>query len=155
MKVREVMTRPPLTCRRDTTLATASRRMRDTGCGSLAVLDDRGRLAGILTDRDIAIAVADEDRQPAPRRVEEAMTHPVHTCHPEDDVHAALERMASEKVRRLPVVDDGDLKGMISIDDIALWGVQHGGVTTQALARALRSICARRTACTESDLPPF
>jgi CBS domain-containing protein len=154
MKVREVMTRPPLTCRRDTTLATASRRLRDSGCGSLAVLSDRGRLVGILTDRDIAMAVA-EEREPGPRRVEEAMTARVHTCHPDDDVAVALERMASAKIRRLPVVDGGDVKGMVSIDDIVLWGAQHGGVTAQALTRALRSICTRRAACTQGEPPPF
>lgn len=154
MKVRELMTQPPLTCRRNTTLAAASRRLRDTGCGSLAVLNDRGRLIGILTDRDIAMAVAAEG-EPGPRRAEEAMTADVHTCHPDDDVHVALERMASARIRRLPVVEDGQLEGVISIDDIVLWGVQHGGVTSQALVRALRIICARRTACTGSEPPPF
>lgn len=154
MRVRDIMTQPPETCRVDTDLATASRRMKETGCGTLAVLDAEGRLAGILTDRDLAVAIGETKRDAWRVAVDKAMTHRVHTCRPDDDVHAALDRMATAKVRRLPVVDaQGGLKGVISIDDVIVWGVQEGGIDTQELARALQAICGRPAAALEIDLP--
>jgi predicted transcriptional regulator len=71
------------------------------------------------------------------------MSRPVHTCRPEDDVRVALERMANARVRRLPVVaEDGDVKGLVSIDDLVLWGLQSSGVGMHALIAALRALCA-------------
>jgi CBS domain-containing protein len=156
MKVRELMTQPPELCRLDTSLTTASRRMQETGCGTLAVIDSKGRLAGILTDRDLAMAVGLTPRDISRVPVDKAMTHHVHTCAPDDDVDAAMARMAAARIRRLPVVDsDGDVKGLISIDDIILWGVSQGGVTMQALTGALRAICSPRTIRAEPEMPRF
>jgi CBS domain-containing protein len=147
MKVRDIMSQPPQTCRLDTDLATASRRMKDFGCGSLPVLDAQGKVTGVLTDRDIAIAVGDRRRSASHVSAYEAMTRKVQTCLPDDDIHRVLSRMATWRLRRLPVVSsDGDLKGVISIDDIILWGVDDGGVSTRELAGALRAICAPRAA---------
>ena len=142
MQVHEVMTEPPQTCPRTMHLTDASRRMRDSGCGSLVVLGARGRVVGIVTDRDLALALGqhcDAGRLPVIR----VMSQPVHMCRPDDDVWVALGRMASVRVRRLPVVNaDGDVKGLISIDDIVLWGLESSGVSMQALMAALRSLCA-------------
>jgi CBS domain-containing protein len=146
------MTQPPQTCHVDTDLVMASRRMKETGCGTLAVIDHRGRVAGIVTDRDLALALADTRREASRIAVDKAMTHRVHACRPEDDLHVALGLMASAKVRRLPVISgEGDLKGVISIDDIILWGVHHSGVSMHDLTDALRSICARQTVALEAD----
>lgn len=156
MKVRELMTQPPELCRLDTSLTTASRRMHESGCGTLAVIDSKGRLAGILTDRDLAMAVGLTPRDISRVPVDKAMTHHVHTCEPEDDVDVALARMAAARVRRLPVVDsDGDVKGLLSIDDIILWGASQEGVTTRALTEALRAICSPRTVKVEPEIPRF
>ena len=145
MKVSGIMTQPPSTCRLETSLGMASRRMRETACGTLVVLDHRGRVAGILTDRDLAIAIGKTERNPAHISADEAMTRDVYTCSPDEHVPTALERMAEAKVRRLPVVtSDGDLHGLLSIDDIILWGVQHGGVSRKNLVRALRAICSSK-----------
>ena len=153
MRVRDIMTQPPESCHLETTLAIASRRMRETGCGTLAVLDVSGRLAGILTDRDLALAIGDTRREASRVAVDKAMTHHVHTCRPDDDLHAALERMAAAKVRRLPVVEDGDLKGLLSIDDIILWGQQEGGVGMHNLISALRAIVSPRAVAIEPEVP--
>jgi CBS domain-containing protein len=142
MQVHEVMTEPPQTCPRTRHLADASRRMRDSGCGSLVVLGARGRVVGIVTDRDLALAVG-EHHDAGRLTVNRVMSQPVHMCRPDDDVTVALGRMASVRVRRLPVVDtDGDVKGLISIDDIVLWGLPSSGVSMPALMSALRSLCA-------------
>jgi predicted transcriptional regulator len=74
------------------------------------------------------------------------MTHPVHVCRSEDDVTVALDMMAKFKVRRLPVLDaSGNVKGLISIDDIILWGVPGSAVTLHDLLAALRSLCVAST----------
>lgn len=143
MKVREIMTRPPLTCRLETSLGLASRRMKETGCGTIAVMDHHGRVAGILTDRDLAMAVGGTNRNPSLIKAEEAMTRHVHTCAPDENLKAALDRMADFRVRRLPVLaEDGDLQGMLSIDDVIMWGVDGGAITRKDLIRALRAVCA-------------
>jgi CBS domain-containing protein len=142
MKVRDIMTQPPSTCRLETSLGLASRRMAETACGTLVVLDHRERVVGILTDRDLAVAIGKTNRNPSHIPAPEAMTGNVHTCSPDENLPAVLERMAESKVRRLPVVtSEGVLQGILSIDDIILWGVQHGGVTRKGLVRGLRAIC--------------
>lgn len=153
MKVKNIMTQPLQTCTRGMTLAAASRRMKETGCGTLAVLNHHGRLAGIVTDRDLALAVGGI-QEPARSTVREVMTHPVHTCQPDDNVHAALDTMAMFKVRRLPVISEaGDAKGMISIDDIILWGVPKSAVSLHTLVAALRSICSASSAAVQDADP--
>ena len=141
MKVRDIMLQPPQVCRLETDLGIVSRRMTIAGCGTVVVLDHRGRVAGILTDRDLASAIGRTNRPAAHVLAHEVMTHPVHTVKPDDGVRTALERMMSARVRRLPVVDeDRDLKGVISVDDIILWGLQQGGVTRSDLVATLRAI---------------
>jgi CBS domain-containing protein len=142
MKVHDIMRQPPFTCRLETSLGLASRRMLGTACGSLVVLDHGDRVVGILTDRDLAIAIGKTNRDASHIPAHEAMTRDVLTCSPDENLPAVLERMAEAKVRRLPVVtSEGVLQGMLSIDDIVLWGVQHGGVTLKGLVRGLRAIC--------------
>lgn len=153
MKVREIMSEPPHTCRLDTDLGTASRRMKEFGCGSLPVLDSQGRILGILTDRDIAIAVGDRRRSASHVTAHEAMTRKVQTCLPDDDIAQALGQMATWRLRRLPVVSrDGDVKGVISVDDIILWGVGARGLSPDDLATALRLICAPRAVVDDEPL---
>jgi CBS domain-containing protein len=139
MKVHDVMTQPPQTCSVGTTMGAASRRMKETGCGSLVVLNHHGRLAGIVTDRDIALAVG-EVHDPSGATVEQVMTRAVHTCRADDDVNAALNAMAASGVRRLPVVAAGRVAGMISLEDIVLGGVPESAVGLHALIAALRRI---------------
>ncbi len=154
MKVKQIMTQPPLTCTIGMDLAAASRRMKETGSGTLAVLNRRGRLAGIVTDRDLALAIGDAG-DPAATTVARVMTHPVHTCRPQDDVRAALDTMAMFKLRRLPVITEaGDIEGMISIDDIILWAVPESAVTLHTLVASLRSICSGSTAALHEPAEP-
>ena len=142
MKVHNIMTTPAYTCKTDTTLAVASRRMAEKDCGMLIVLDRHGKPAGILTDRDIAMAIGTSDRDPSQLRADQAMTSRVYTCSPNDSLHAVLQLMSEAKIRRLPVVTaDGDLRGVVSIDDVILWGVKTDGVTQGQLTRSLRAIC--------------
>jgi len=142
MKVHDVMTRPACVCTADTSLDEASRRMERSGCGTLAVVDSIRRITGILTDRDIAVAIGKTSVHPSQIQVREAMTHPVYTCTPDETLVAVVERMADARVRRLPVVDEeARVQGMVSIDDIVLWAVPDG-MKRKALLKGLRAICA-------------
>jgi CBS domain-containing protein len=145
MKVSDIMTANPIWCRRDTDLGTAARMMLEGRLGSVPVVDEHGRLSGILTDRDVAMAVALRRRQAGNIAVHEAMAERVHTCAPDEDVRAALKRMETSRVRRLPVVTPAQhLVGILSIDDVVLRAIGHGdGVTDAEFVEAMRRICAR------------
>lgn len=135
MKVRELMRHPVRTVTADDSLSDAAALMAARDVGALAVVEE-GRLIGILTDRDIATrAVANRLRGRA--RVGEAMTPKVLSCAPDDEIDAALETMAAQQVRRLPVCSaDGELVGMISVGDAAQTEEYQ-----EAAARALSNIC--------------
>lgn len=119
MKVQDLMTSPAHSCTPDTSLATAARIMGDYGCGALPVLDNAGRPVGILTDRDVCMAVARMNRFPAGISVHEVMTSNPWTCVPGSELGEVLNLMANRRVRRLPVVNaEGRLVGIISVSDV-------------------------------------
>jgi len=145
MTVEDIMTRDLIACHPDTDIGTAARLMLDGRVGTLPVTDPHGRLAGIITDRDIAMAAATRQRNAAHITVHEAMSERVRTCAPGDDVGAALRLMGETRVRRLPVVDaSGRLAGILSIDDIVSRAVNEpGGVRPVDLVTAMQRICSR------------
>lgn len=144
MKVREIMTEPPLTCTPETSLAVAARRMREADYGTLPVVDSGGRLVGIITDRDICLAMAGTTRNTLNIAVHEAMTQKTFSALLDDDVHGALATMKSARVRRLPVRDAaGHLKGMLSIEDIIVRGLEGNGVAAEEVIDALRTMYVR------------
>jgi CBS-domain-containing membrane protein len=121
--------------------------------GTLPVIDVHGRLAGIITDRDIAMAAARRQRNASHIAVHEAMSHDVRSCFAEDDLGAALKQMEQARVRRLPVLDaNGHVSGIVSIDDIVLRALdQPGGVSSAAFVNALTRICSQPTVEPESN----
>ena len=80
MEITDVMTRALAVCTPSTDLASAGRRMNEQCCGALPVVDEDERLVGILTDRDVALAVARSDMKPSDLSVDAVMSAPVHTC---------------------------------------------------------------------------
>ena len=143
MKVKDIMTVGSRTCTPDTTLAAAATLMWEGDCGVLPVLDD-GELVGIVTDRDMFIALGTRNARAAHVRVGAVATHAVSTCGPDDEVASALATMKQARVRRLPVVDaGGKLLGIISINDIALAAGGGGPVRDKDVVDALQEICAR------------
>jgi len=119
------MTADPKCCLPDDTVARAAEIMREEDVGPVPVVSDRTaqRLAGIVTDRDIAIKVVAAGRDPRSTRVDEVMSKDVITCRAEDDYGQALHAMARHQVRRIPVVnEDGALLGIISQADVARQG---------------------------------
>jgi CBS domain-containing protein len=121
MKVKDLMTSDVESCTPTTNLAAAAKIMWEGDCGAIPVTDDRGKVIGIITDRDICIAAATRSRLEGEIPVQEVMSKTVFTCAPGDDARAALDTMRSRKVRRLPVVGhDGQLAGILSLHDVAV-----------------------------------
>ena len=152
MKVRDIMTKDVVSCQKNSDIATAGRLMLQGHFGLVPVVDPHGHVAGVLTDRDIALAAATRHRDAWHIGVHEAMSSKVRSCFLEDDVSTALEQMEKAHVRRLPVLDDGThLAGILSIDDIAVRAVdQRDGVPAARFAEAFRRICAQAPGNTES-----
>jgi CBS domain-containing protein len=119
--VREMMTGNPESVDADATVQDAARIMDDLNVGSVPVLSG-GRVAGIVTDRDITIRVIAENRSPASVPVREIATPDPLTVPPDMDLNAAAELMAKHQVRRLPVVAGGQLVGMLSLGDLSVEG---------------------------------
>jgi CBS domain-containing protein len=145
MKVREVMTTDVVACRRNANLAEVATTMWRRHCGCVPVVSAAGYVEGMLTDRDIAIAVATKGRTADRIEASEAMSGRVYTCSPDDSIQEVLEIMRTRKVRRLPVVDElGHLKGILSIDDLALHAAptQEAGVPADDVVATLQGICA-------------
>jgi len=147
MTVQDIFTRDVATCTARTDLEHAIYLMIERECGFVPVIDPDGSIAGVVTDRDICLALAAHRRTAAHVAVEEAMKHPVFSCFTDDDLTAALETMRKRRVRRLPVLNRaGRLQGVVSIDDIVLATSQKDAPTAEAVVGALRAICAHRSA---------
>lgn len=148
MNIQSVMITDVKTCAPTDSLATAARLMAERDCGFLPVIGVPDRLVGVITDRDVCLAIANDRRAPVNVPVSDFMTRTVHGCLDTDDAHVALATMKRERVRRLPVVDrDGRLKGVVSIDDLILQeSGMPGGLSCEATVDALRAICEHRIA---------
>src|SRR5690242_5872446 len=108
------MTKDPMTCSPATNLAAAAAMMLEADCGLLPVLDD-GKIVGVVTDRDMYIALATRGKRASELTVAEVAQSPVHTCGPEDDIHVVLDTMRQHRVRRLPVAGfEGAILGIVS-----------------------------------------
>ena len=121
MKVNEAASRQAWTCQPQTDLIRLGQMMREGDFGIAPVVDEKGRVVGVITDRDICLAVAARQGNLRDVRVRDVATTRVHSCRPEDDLVDALKVMKENRVRRLPVIDDtGTLRGVLSLDDVAL-----------------------------------
>jgi CBS domain-containing protein len=115
--VQDAMTADPVTITRSNSVVDAAKLMESADVGSVPVVDG-GTPVGILTDRDIAIRVVAQGRDPNSTQVGEIATDQPYYVEPGQDLDEALELMAYRKVRRLPVVEDGMLVGMLAQADV-------------------------------------
>ena len=121
MKVREIMMKSLAFCSSRTNLAAATEMMWVHNCGILPVVDENQKPIGVITDRDICMALGTKDRRASEMTAGEITKGELFSCGTEDDVRAALELMRRKRVRRLPVLGkDGLLEGILSMDDIVL-----------------------------------
>lgn len=140
MKAKDLMTPQPKTCSPDTNLAAAAEIMLAGDCGLLPVMDE-GKLVGVVTDRDLYIALATRNRSAADLTVGEVAQKPVYTCSPEDGVDAVLETMRAHRVRRVPVEGfGGTVLGVISLDDLALAAGADSSLADRDVVATLQAV---------------
>jgi CBS domain-containing protein len=121
MKVRQIMTSGSLaTATLDTTLEEIANMMKAEDVGALPVLDDNEKLAGIITDRDIVVRAIAEGKDPTECTAEDILSELLHTIEPDTDVEDAVQLMGRHQIRRLPVVEDEQVIGIISLGDISV-----------------------------------
>ncbi len=150
MKVQDIMTKKVKVCAPDTSVSAAAALMWDVDCGVLPVVSDGGKVVGLITDRDIAIALGTRNRLASDILVSEVMAAQVYFCAADDDIHVALKTMRKDRVRRLPVVnEEGLLEGIVSMNDIALHAEKFDGHRTKDLTyddfvNTFKAICEHR-----------
>jgi CBS domain-containing protein len=119
MLVKDLMTRNVSSCRLESNLAEIAEVMWDQQCGALPMLDGSGRVIGIITDRDICIALGTRNIRASDVLARDVSPLRVFSCSPDNDARDALRTMATQEVSRLPVVGEaGQLVGILSIDDL-------------------------------------
>ena len=120
LRCRSIMTSNVVAATPEMNLHAVARMMREGDMGAAPVVDETGKLVGIVTDRDIVVrAIADKLDWQTP--VGDVMTTEIFTVKPDDFVFQAIRLMGDKQIRRIPVVDDaGKLKGILSLADIAL-----------------------------------
>jgi len=121
-KCDEVMTKKPVCCLPNDTVAKAAQLMKRENIGSIPVIENdlTKKLVGIVTDRDLTLKIVAEGRDAKSTKVEAVMTRKVVTCHAEDDLQKALDAMSGHQLRRIPVVDnDNKILGIIAQADVA------------------------------------
>ncbi|NLM09396.1 MAG: CBS domain-containing protein [Clostridiaceae bacterium] len=121
MKVREVMTKSIVTVSPDATIKEVAELMQQHNVGAIPVVDNNG-LTGIVTDRDLVVRNIASGKDPYSTPVRDVMTSQVTTVTPDEDVQSITKVMASRQIRRVPVVENQQLIGMVSLGDIATTG---------------------------------
>lgn len=137
MKIRDIMTDSVVKIHPEETVAVAARTLAHHNIGILPVCGGDGRVCGLVTDRDLVTRCMAAGRSPENTRVREVMTGQVVSAQPDMDTGAAAHLMGRQQIRRLPVVENGRLCGMVSLGDLA-----NRDECNPDAADALGDICA-------------
>ena len=119
MLVKEMMNPGVVSIQQEDSVALAARLLSRHNVGVLPVCGQDGRLRGVVTDRDIVLRCVAAEEAPAQPPVRQIMTRGCASVAPEDDCREATRLMGEQQVRRLPVVDQGKLVGIVSLGDLA------------------------------------
>jgi CBS domain-containing protein len=150
MIVQDVMTKNAKCCLPSEALSRAAQIMWENDCGCVPVVDERNRVIGMITDRDVCMAAYTQDRPPSAIKVASAMARDVHGCRPEDSLEVAEEIMRRQQVRRLPVLGhDRQLLGILSLNDLARAVAnkprdRSPGLNAAAIEATLAAVCQPR-----------
>jgi CBS domain-containing protein len=119
MKVKEIMSKDIASLRSDDSIEKAARLMKQYNCGSIPVCT-KDKIIGIVTDRDIAVRSVASGEDSAQQKVGDIMTESVVFGSPEMDVNDAAKLMSDRQIRRLPIVENNSLIGIVALGDISL-----------------------------------
>jgi CBS domain-containing protein len=147
VKVKDIMSSHPATCTPTDHLGTAVWRMFQADCGFLPVTCG-AEVVGVITDRDVAVSLMLRGRRPEDVMVGEVMqgTDGLIACEANDPPRLVMDRMRDYKLHRLPVLENGVLVGVVSLNDLAIEAGANGTgrPTLRDVALTLQGICAHR-----------
>ena len=141
MKVRQILGGKGgtmVTTAPDATVADVTGVLRDHRIGAIPVVDDGGRLVGIISERDIVRALPVRGAALLDARVAELMTRSVQTCEPDELIDTVMERMTTGRFRHLPVLEEGALVGIVSIGDVVKSSLEELRIERDALSDYIR-----------------
>jgi CBS domain-containing protein len=156
MKVKELLKRRVKSCTPMTSLDAVGKIMWESDCGAVPVVNADGKAVGIVTDRDLAMAMAAKNRGASQIMVRELLDGTLFSCAADDDVSAAIQKMRTHRVRRLPVIDaEGQVLGILSLKDLAAatipgTGADASELSYENLALTLKAVCKTRAESGES-----
>jgi CBS domain-containing protein len=118
-RVRDVMTGSPATLAKSASVYEAARTMRDNDIGCVLLVDEHDEVCGLLTDRDLVIRGVAEGVDPSKAMAYDICSRELAHLSPDDSVDNAIKLMAKKAIRRIPVMDDGRVAGILSLGDLA------------------------------------
>ncbi len=140
------MTCNPAYCHPDSNLAEIAAMMWEHGCGVIPVVTGSGMVTGLITDRDICIALGTRNVRASEVRADDVSPPGYFACSPDDRLTDALGVMAAQEVHRMPVTDaNGKLVGMLSIDDIILRAGEDRSLKSGEIIQTLKALRGRRS----------
>jgi len=140
MLAKDIMKTEVISVSPSTPVTEAAFIMREENIGSLVVIDDRSRLVGIITDRDIVVSVVADSKNPLEVLVEDVMTRKLITVEEYQSVFEILRLLAKNSIRRVPVVKRGSVVGIVSVDDLVVLVVAELSNLASALSSTSKVI---------------
>lgn len=120
MKVKDIMSKDVVIANSNDSVLTVAKLMKHHNIGVIPVVENAKKVLGMVTDRDIVLSLADYNFDLANTAVQKLMSDKVYSVRPEADLSSALALMKKQQIRRLPVIEEENLVGMLSIGDIAV-----------------------------------
>lgn len=152
MKIADVMSKDVRSCSPDETLDCAARIMWEHDCGAVPVVDGRGQIIGMITDRDICMAAYTQHERLSEIRISAIGLKPVVTVRPDEAPRSAEQLMQQHQLRRVPVADGGRVVGILSINDLARCATRNPReLPADEIARTLAEISKPRRATAGSS----
>lgn len=148
MKVRDLMTKTVASCRPETNLAAAGALMWESDCGVIPVVDEHRKVIGVITDRDVCIALTTSDRRASSLKAGDVLTKQAVVCGADADIESTLQTMREHRIHRVPVVNKaGMLEGIVSMNDFVLRAQKPVGrkkpdISYEDVVETLQAICA-------------
>lgn len=119
MKVKDIMTKEVVFADKEDSVLKVAKLMKHHNIGAIPIVENDENVLGMVTDRDIVLNIADYNFDPANTYALKLMTDKVYSVKPDADIESALALMKKQQIRRLPVMENNKLIGMLSIGDIA------------------------------------
>ena len=137
MKVKDCMCDDVCCAKPETTVSDVAKLMSKNHVGSIPICDDNNCLCGIVTDRDILLRDVACDKDSCKTKVSDIMTTKVHCCECNEDIKTAEKIMVNEQIRRVPVVDNGKIIGILTLGDLAA----NDNINQEDLCKTVEGIC--------------